>query len=636
MKPVMAMTKKFVRNSSLLLVAALLLSGCNFSLAADVTPPPNYTPQPETTPQPTALAAINYPATGPDLKNGETIFAEKCAPCHGALGNGDGPRASALPDPVPAIGAAEISRKSTISRWFSIVTQGNMDRYMPPFDSLSDQDRWDVVAYALSLSASPETLAQGKEVFQANCANCHGEQGKGDGPEAANLADQPIDFTALPALANATGDELFQVISQGAAPSMPAFADTLTDEERWAAVDYLRALPFVTKTPGALTASSPKTSSITQTTVSSAPLGVISGAVLNESDRKLPAGQTIFLQGFDQQSTDIISRSTTLQTDGAFHFNEVEMPQGRHYVTWTNLDGMTYTSDVATVLTATQSITLPIKIFASTTDTSSLIIDRLHLFFEIIDTRTIRIIELYVISNLGDKTIAAAAQGQPSLVFPLPEGAANLEFQDGELGGRFLATADGFGDTLPIQPGADVHQVLFSFELPYKNRLELQQPLNLDSNAIVVLVPANDIQVKGDNLIDAGTRDVQGSKFQMYNISGSSSGDLLHLTISGQSIIRSGIFSVGDRYTLLFGLGALGAVLIFAGIILFTRARRLPLEEDKSFATRSAENAETLMEAILTLDDLYQGGKLPETAYRQRRAELKARLKEIMDNGKAD
>jgi hypothetical protein len=36
------------------------------------------------------------------------------------------------------------------------------------------------------------------------------------------------------------------------------------------------------------------------------------------------------------------------------------------------------------------------------------------------------------------------------------------------------------------------------------------------------------------------------------------------------------------------------------------------------------------MDAILALDDLYQAGKLPEEAYRQRRAELKARLKEIV------
>jgi cytochrome c1 len=31
---------------------------------------------------------------------------------------------------------------------------GNIENFMPPFASLSDQERWDVVAYALSLSAT--------------------------------------------------------------------------------------------------------------------------------------------------------------------------------------------------------------------------------------------------------------------------------------------------------------------------------------------------------------------------------------------------------------------------------------------------------------------------------------------------
>ena len=39
-------------------------------------------------------------------------------------------------------------------------------------------------------------------------------------------------------------------------------------------------------------------------------------------------------------------------------------------------------------------------------------------------------------------------------------------------------------------------------------------------------------------------------------------------------------------------------------------------------------DAETLMDAIITLDDLYQAGDLPEEAYRQRRSELRDRLKD--------
>ena len=60
---------------------ALLLSACNFTLAQDVTPPPGYVP-----PTPAATLGPLFPARAASTGNGALIFAEKCAPCHGATG----------------------------------------------------------------------------------------------------------------------------------------------------------------------------------------------------------------------------------------------------------------------------------------------------------------------------------------------------------------------------------------------------------------------------------------------------------------------------------------------------------------------------------------------------------------------
>jgi hypothetical protein len=43
------------------------------------------------------------------------------------------------------------------------------------------------------------------------------------------------------------------------------------------------------------------------------------------------------------------------------------------------------------------------------------------------------------------------------------------------------------------------------------------------------------------------------------------------------------------------------------------------------------QDSDTVMDAIIALDDMYQSGDLPEEAYQQRRLELKARLKELLD-----
>ena len=73
------------------------------------------------------------------------IFAEKCAPCHGETGLGDGEQGIQLGVTVPAFGLPEIARPASLAQWYTIVTRGNMERFMPPFASLSDQERWDVV-----------------------------------------------------------------------------------------------------------------------------------------------------------------------------------------------------------------------------------------------------------------------------------------------------------------------------------------------------------------------------------------------------------------------------------------------------------------------------------------------------------
>src|SRR4030095_12858251 len=156
-----------LRIPILLTATTLILTACNFTLAEDVTPPPNYVPP---TPAPT-LGPL-FPTQIPSIENGAAIFAEKCAPCHGATGLGDGPQGIQLGVTVPAFGLPEIARPASPAQWYTTVTRGNMERFMPPFVSLSDQERWDVVAYAMMLHASEKEITTGKALFDANCTSC--------------------------------------------------------------------------------------------------------------------------------------------------------------------------------------------------------------------------------------------------------------------------------------------------------------------------------------------------------------------------------------------------------------------------------------------------------------------------------
>lgn len=622
---------------ALLILLFSLLTAC--SLAEDITPPPGSEVKVASVTQSAPLEAV-YPLVPPDAVSGKEIYLEKCAPCHGESGLGDGTQTNQLPAPPTPLSAAEVWQPSTPVQWYQVVTQGRLDRFMPPFSSLSDRQRWDVVAYLYTLSTPPETLALAQELYQNDCAGCHGSEGRGDGTNATMLTAKPTAFTNLKWMVNRSGVDLYQAISQGVPPAMPAFQDRYSPEERWALVAYLRQMSFASSNVAVeKTNSSPRpTPTAAETTIaaseseSTIPVGRVSGQVVHASGMSLPPDLQVTLYGFDNlQQT--LALTTTIQNDGRYLFASVEMPPGRAFIAAVEYQGTRYGSDVAVVEAEPTDLDLPIPIFETTTDTSALSVDRLHIFFDYLEPQALRVVQLYIISNPSDRTVVAPQEGEAVLTFDLPEGATNLQFEDSVLGERYIQTPNGFGDTAVIRPGIGRHQVVFAFDMPYKRKLALDLPMKLPINAVVILVPEGSLKVKGDSVQDAGKREVQGMAYHMYTSESLPAGGKLSLTISGKPQTSpvnrvSGSSGVG----LAVGLVAFSVALILTGVWLYRRGRperEALLEQEDGAATEEVyESAEVIMDAILALDDLYQAAELPEAAYRQRRAELKARLKE--------
>lgn len=607
---------------------AMFLSACNLSLAADITPPPGYPALPPATLEPEVTSGPVFPLVAPKPAAGAAIYAEECAPCHGTTGRGDGPRSGQLPNPPPALGSVEVARQASPAAWFRIVTQGNLERFMPPFGSLTQGERWDVVAYMFSLSASADSASLGKEIFQANCASCHGVDGKG--------ANAP-DLTSQERMAAKSAADLFQVVTSGAAPAMPAYGDTLSEDERWALVDYLRWLTFdmgsvhVAASSATDMAQAPEVVSPTLNLSMTLPViasGVVTGKVSSSSVNSSLAGLEVMLHAFDEMQV-ILTATTTTDDEGSFVFNDMEMAAGRFFLATVKYQEITYGSEVVTVESGVQSLDLPIEVYASTRDASGLVVDRLHFFFEMLTPDTVRVVELYVISNPTDKTLISAGEGQPVVSFTLPSGAGNLEFQDGVLGERYLLTETGFADTLPVRPGMGSYQVLFSYEMPFNRKLDLSRPAAMKTDAVVILVPEDGLSITGSGVQDAGVRDMQGTPYRMYNGPSLSAGQELKLTVGSSFKLTPS----GDTTGLLIGVGAFGLVMVGAGLWLYRRSQALDAPDTFDSGVQAGASAETVMDAILTLDDLYQAGQIPEDAYRQRRAELKAQLKDVM--GKA-
>jgi mono/diheme cytochrome c family protein len=637
-----------LRHFIILFIPLLLLSACSFTLAEELTPPPGSLQQSVQETEPVlAAAGPLYPIVPPDPIQGEPIYAEKCAPCHGSRGLGDGPRSTELTVPVAAIGSAQVAHTSTPAEWYTLLVEGNLERFMPPFPSLSDRQKWDVIAYVYTLSTPAETVAQGETLYVKFCASCHGLQGTGEGEAAAQLATDPIDFTDQSFMAAKSSVEMYTVISEGAGTDMPAFTDELSETERWAVADYLRTLMYAAEGTEAATSTEQPEAGETQA-VEADPnepvqgvMGDIVVQLVNGTGGDVPADLDVTLYGFDDMQ---IAYSQTMQSGegGNYLFKDVEMPAGRAYLAAVDYQGSTYGSDVAVAEDSTGPMTLPVVIYEAMADTSVLTTDRIHIFFDFVDPDKVQVSELFIISNPTDRAIIAEEEGGPVVRFSLPEGAENLEFQEGALGERYIQTEDGFADTLRVTPGFGEYQVLFAYELPYNRSLEFTQDINLSANALVVLLPDVGVRVKSESIQEEGTQDVQGTPYLMYSGDGLSAGSTLTLSLSGKPKIGgASLTTTGTQTNLIVGIGAFGVALIVAGVWLYMRGKRsrsaaeVPdaelAGEAELDASTAMQDSDTVMDAIIALDDSYQSGDLPEEAYQQRRLELKARLKELLD-----
>ena len=238
----------------------------------------------------TLLAARKeqFPEEAAALTRGERVYGKHCAFCHGDKGAGDGGAAPYL-DPRPrdfTLGlfkfrSTQTGELPTDEDLFRTISRGVPGTAMPawgepPF-ALSETDRWAVTYHVKRIATedfydedfnpydylvempqtpdvTPELIARGKALYadesKGGCIKCHGTQGRGDGREAGTHKDDwgdpilPADFTQAWRLRNGGSmRELFRSMSTGFnGTPMAGFAETFSEDERWALVSFVRTL----------------------------------------------------------------------------------------------------------------------------------------------------------------------------------------------------------------------------------------------------------------------------------------------------------------------------------------------------------------------------------------------------------
>lgn len=87
-------------------------------------------------------------------------------------------------------------------------------------------------------------IDDGGRLYEQNCASCHGAKGSGNGEAGRDLTPPPAFLAYLIKRREAVDEYLLWTISEGGAQfgsEMPSFKKTLTDQEIWQIITYMRA-----------------------------------------------------------------------------------------------------------------------------------------------------------------------------------------------------------------------------------------------------------------------------------------------------------------------------------------------------------------------------------------------------------
>jgi len=290
---------------------------------------------------------------------------------------------------------------------------------------------------------------------------------------------------------------------------------------------------------------------------------------------------------------------------------------GRLFVATVDYQGSVYSSEMIHLTADSPQALLPIAVYETTTGTSSVEIDRLHLLVSAPADGALQIVELWILSNNGDRAVIPGESGT-GLEGTVPEGASQVSFDEPTPGERFHAIDGGFRDVRPLPPGADTGEWVFSYVLPFERRLDLNRASGYPIGSIIVLVPEG-MEVAAPGLIDNGSRNVQGETLRTYSLGPVEAGAGFSLRLSGRP---AGSATATPAAEWILAVAVLGVALIGAGLLWFRpRLAR---------SGRADDDADELLMALATLDRDFEAGRMAEDDYQRQRQALKRRAMDAL------
>jgi hypothetical protein len=364
------------------------------------------------------------------------------------------------------------------------------------------------------------------------------------------------------------------------------------------------------------------------------PLGNINGSLVNGSGGIIPEGLKVTLEGFDKDSSGsyqkTLEMTVPVDSNGSYSFTRVDTPLERAFLIITSWGGVEYQSDPVIVSDTTTDISIPITIYEKTEGFDALSFNQVHLIFELAPQNIVQVTELFIVANPGKQLVVVSSDGTSIPFIQTPKNAGSVQYQLSQGSAPLLNATGGFG----MVPGSDrQYGFIASYTLPYTRSLKFEQNFSMPVSSLTVFIPQG-MRLRGEQLTDAGPQDIQGKSYQMYQSNKMAAGSSLSMTLSGKPGSTTG-FALTRQTWVLIGICVVGVLLIGLGIYLYLRDRARLLNEAEVDAEEIEQDAlgedrDSIMDAMITLDDQFKAGEIPREAYEKRRSELKERLKGVL------
>jgi cbb3-type cytochrome oxidase cytochrome c subunit/cytochrome c553 len=191
---------------------------------------------------PTEPKAVPYDHAS--AAQGAALYSRHCASCHGAEMRGDGPAAAGLM-PAPT---SLLHRWYTRERLLEALWHGVPGTAMPAWRDLSLDDLNLLISHVEAPGSTirhdnampvlpPDAAERGARVYAANCAQCHGPDGYGDGSAANSLPRPPTNFRHQ----RMTSLGIVAVLEQGIPGTMmAAWGGRLSPEDMASVAEHIR------------------------------------------------------------------------------------------------------------------------------------------------------------------------------------------------------------------------------------------------------------------------------------------------------------------------------------------------------------------------------------------------------------